>query len=155
MKQIKLMSIAILCMAGSCSKNENKIPKDLRHLMGYNDAHWIVDSIRKTGTTYSGGQNIPYTFVDIKPNIFEFHSESEQVVIVKLDANGKSVDRSPCSFQVVDNDQEVQIAFSYSAPNRYDVIKSETNKQHWRMSKSKNPGLIYTEDYYMHRKDPI
>lgn len=139
----------------SCTKSENKLPKDLQHLMGFKDAHWIVDSIRKTGTTFSNGENIPYTFVEINPNIFEFHSESEQVIIVKLDSKGKSVDRSPCSFQVIDNDREAQIAFSYSAPNRYDVIKSEKNNQHWIMSKTKNPGLIYNEDYYMHRKDPI
>lgn len=146
-KRFPYSIILFSLLIASCTKKENKVPKDLRHLMGFKDAHWVVDSIRKTGTTG--------TFVELNPIIFEFHSASEQVVIVKLDGNGKSVDRAPCSFNVVNNDQEAQIAYSYSAPNRYDVIKSETNKQHWRMSKTKNPGLIYTEDYYMHRKDPI
>lgn len=123
--------------------------------MGVNDSHWIIDSVRKTGTTFSGGQNVPYSEVEINPYIFEFHSSSEQVVLVKLDARGKTIDRSPCSFDVVDNDQEARIAYSYSAPNRYDVIQSETNKQHWQMTRAKNPGLLYTYDYYMHRKDPI
>lgn len=146
-------AIVLVLLITACTKKENRVPKDLRHLMGFKDAHWIVDSIRQTGTT--GSQNTPYTALEVNPFIFEFHSASEQVVIVKLDNQGKSIDRAPCSFNVIDNDQEAQIAYSYSAPNRYDVIKSEKNKQHWRMTKTKNPGLIYTEDYYMHRKDPI
>ncbi|GEM_PF-1433612 len=148
------LSIFALLLS-SCTKEENKIPKDLRNLIGFNDSHWIVDSIRRTGTTVQNGESVPYTDVLINPIIFEFHSEAEQVVIVKLNESGAPIDRSPCSFQVVDNDTEAQIAYSYSAPNRYNVIKSERNNQHWRMTKDKNPGLLYTEDYFMHRKNPL
>jgi hypothetical protein len=153
-KHMPYLFITAAILLSSCKKDD-KVPGDLRHLMGFKDSHWIVDSIRRTGTTFSGGQNIPYTDSLLNPNIFEFHSSSEQVVIVTLDANGKSISRAPCSFQVIDNDKEAQIAFSYSAPNRYDVIASATNQQHWRMTKAKNPGLIYTEDYFMHRKNPL
>lgn len=152
-KRFQYSVIGLALLTAACTKKENRIPKDLRHLMGFKDSHWIIDSIRETGT--SGNQNTPYTSLTINPLIFEFHSESSQVVIVKLDADGKSIDRAPCGFTVDDNDQEAQIFYSYTAPNRYDVIKSEKNKQHWRMNKTKNPGLTYTADYYMHRKDPI
>ena len=116
-------AIGLIFFMVACTKKENKIPKDLRQLIGFKDSHWIVDSIRQTGTT--SGQNTPYSSSKINPLILEFHSGSSQVVIVKLDANGKSINRAPCGFTADDNRQEAQIFYSYTPPNRYDVIKSE------------------------------
>lgn len=66
--------IELVFLMVACTKKESKIPKDLRQLMGFKDSHWVVDSIRQTGTT--SGQNTPYSSSKINPLILEFHSES-------------------------------------------------------------------------------
>lgn len=141
-----------MLLLAACNKDKSTVPGDLQNRLGYNDSHWMADSVRSTGTTRSGGQNVPYTFVTIRPMRFEFHASATQVVVVELDDTGRTLNRTPCGYWTDSSDREVRIGASYTAPNRYDVIENSENTQHWRMTQAKNPGLTYTEDYYLRRK---